>query len=283
MNKALDYNKLLEAQAEGRLLKKHISFPIFVQTKYDGAYASIVVKNGKPTYYSSQPKEYLHPTDKTFDNVIDGVYIAERYYGKRTLGLRTETALYGPKKLQTARSDNKYVIHDYLTLEEYERGYSDLGYSYRLDKLIHSGIETKHIVQSLNFSSIETVEIALEDIVKDGYEGIVMKYPKWKWERTKSRKVEFCKWKKRPTADLLCVGVTDGTGKYEGMIGALILQDSKGRVVNVGSGLNDNDRARSPYYFIGTVAEIEYEQIMDTYIQPTFITIRSDKTQEDID
>jgi DNA ligase-1 len=283
MNKALDYGKLLESQKQGKLLKKKLVFPIYVQIKYDGAYATIIVKDGKPTYYSSKPKVYLHPTDRTFDNAVDGVYIAERYYGDGKLGLRTETALFGTKSLQTARSDNKYKIHDYLTLEEYERGYSDLGYSYRLDRLIHSGIETKHIVQTLNFSSIETVEIALEDIVKDGYEGIVMKSPKWRWERTKSRTVDFCKWKKRPTADLLCIDVTEGTGKYEGMIGALILQDSQCRIVQVGSGLIDSDRARDKSYFIGEVIEIEYEQIMETYIQPTFITLRKDKDTKDID
>jgi DNA ligase-1 len=123
----------------------------------------------------------------------------------------------------------------------------------------------------------------LKEATSSGYEGIVMKNPMWEWKSTKSRTVDFCKWKRRPTADLLCISTTEGTGKYEGMIGALVLQDSKGRVVQVGSGLNDDDRLVEPDNFIGNVVEIEYEQIMETYIQPTFITIRLDKTKEDID
>jgi DNA ligase-1 len=283
MNKALDYGKLKEQQAQGKLLKKHLKFPMYAQIKYDGNYVTVVVKDGKPTYYSSKPKEYLHPTDITFEKAKDGVYIAERYYHTGKLGLRTETALFGPKELQTARSDNKYVVHDYLTLCEYERGYSDRTYKMRLDDLINSGIKLKNIIVSVLIHSEAELDIYLDKTVKQGYEGIVAKSPNWKWKNTKSRTVEFIKYKKRPTADLLCIGTTDGTGKYEGMIGALILVDSYGREVQVGSGLNDSDRAKPKEYFKNKIVEIEYEQIMDTYIHPTFIGIRDDKTTEDID
>ena len=49
------------------------------------------------------------------------------------------------------------------------------------------------------------------------------------------------------------------------------------------SGLCDFSRGRDSSVFVGSVVEIEYEQILDTYIQPTFICIREDKTAEDID
>ncbi len=67
------------------------------------------------------------------------------------------------------------------------------------------------------------------------------------------------------------------------MIGALLLEDSKGRVVSVGSGLSDDQRRVNSMYFVGRVIEIEYEQILDTYIQPIIKCIRADKTAEDID
>jgi len=92
------------------------------------------------------------------------------------------------------------------------------------------------------------------------------------------------KYKKRPTVDLLCIGTAKGEeGKqYEHAIGSLILQDSKGRTVNVSSGLSKELRFKDPDTFIGKVIEIEYEQIIDTYIQPAFICIR-EKNPEDID
>ena len=63
-------------------------------------------------------------------------------------------------------------------------------------------------------------------------------------------------------ADLLCIGTTEGEGKYSKEIGALILRDKKGREVAVGSGLSDYDRSLDPLNFIGKVIEIGYEQII---------------------
>ena len=73
------------------------------------------------------------------------------------------------------------------------------------------------------------------------------------------------------------------------MVGSLVLQESTGRLVSVGSGMSDEDRNKPSSYFVGKVVEIEYEQIADTYIQPTFgsdtvgVTLRLDKTEEEID
>lgn len=90
------------------------------------------------------------------------------------------------------------------------------------------------------------------------------------------------KLKFRRTADLLCIGVEAGLGKCNG-IGSVVLQDKIGRIVKVGSGLDYSGNTRDGSDFIGRVIEIEYEQIMDTYIQPSFICIRDDKTKEEID
>ena len=79
------------------------------------------------------------------------------------------------------------------------------------------------------------------------------------------------------------MGITEGEGKYKGMIGSLVLQDASGRIVSVGSGLSDAYRSKASIAYIGKVIEIEYEQILDTYIQPTFVTVRLDKTKEEID
>ena len=85
------------------------------------------------------------------------------------------------------------------------------------------------------------------------------------------------KLKSRLTADLRCIDTELGDGKYANLIGSLTLQDSTGRVVSVGSGLSDADRNYHEDYYIGKVVEIEYEQILDTYIQPTFIRVREEK------
>jgi DNA ligase-1 len=118
--------------------------------------------------------------------------------------------------------------------------------------------------------------------VKEGYEGAMLKAPDHMYQPGK-RVNNIIKIKPRLTADLLCVGIKDGAGKYEGMIGSLILEDSEGRIVAAGSGLSDWGRSCKAEKFIGQVVEIEYERIDETYVQPIIKGIRDDKDATEID
>ena len=76
----------------------------------------------------------------------------------------------------------------------------------------------------------------------------------------------------------------EGEGKYAGMLGALVLVDSEFRQVSVGTGFSDYERSFDPdEHFVGKVIEIKYEQIQDTYLQPSFIQVREDKSPKEID
>ena len=60
--------------------------------------------------------------------------------------------------------------------------------------------------------------------------------------------------------DLMITGVQEGTGKFEGTLGALLV-DYKGNTVGVGSGLSDAMRRAiwsNPDAYIGRVATIQY-------------------------
>lgn len=119
-------------------------------------------------------------------------------------------------------------------------------------------------------------------LVNEGYEGMFLFHDSH-LNRAGKRVNDAVKIKYRPTADLLCVGVTPGEGKYEGLIGALELVDSKGLKVSVGSGLSDADRALLPSVYLNRVIEIAYEQKLDTYIQPVFKYLRLNKVASEID
>jgi len=282
INKALDYNKLLQDQAQGKLLKKKLKFPLYASIKYDGNYVTVRRENGRTTFTTSGGLNYSH-TDNggdCFDVAADGVYIAERVAGLGKLGDRVRCNLRGPKTAQTS-TGHSYKIHFKMTLEEYDAGATKRKFSEVMNELLYLPVGVDKIVMPRLMYSIEEVEDYLRCTVRSGYEGIMLIDPDWQWSNTKSRKINFCKYKKRPTVDLLCIGETEGTGKYEGMIGALVLKDSKGRVVSVGSGLSDESRLNGD--FVGKVVEIRYEQLLDTYIQPTFISVRHDKTKEEID
>ena len=288
IQKALDLNKLYSDQKQGRLLKKHLKFPLYAGTKYDGNYSVIIVAcKGDPVFISSGGHVYTNNHDTIFHHSDVGVYLVERIGTNGKLGDRTTCALRGTRGMQEA-VNHSYRIFDYLTIPEYNAGLAFRTYSDRRKSYINQ-FEVDPIVEDMLIHDHEELDRLLENVVKQGYEGLMLKDPNWFWKDTKSRTIDCVKYKKRPTADLLVVGATEGTGKYEGMIGSLRLQDSKGRIVDVGSGMSDEDRLRDPSYFIMNVVEVFYEQILDTYIQPTFgteydgVLVRGDKTVLDID
>jgi DNA ligase-1 len=268
MMKALDLNKK----------PKKLSFPLYAGIKYDGNYTNIVVTDGTAKFYTSGGHEYTVRGNHPFTDIPDGVYMAERIGEDGRLGTRRTCNLKGSKPIQYSEG-HEFKVFDCVKLGEFELGESSTKYVSRSMMLticlaLHKALEWLVCSQ-------EELDRLLAKVVKDGYEGLVLKSPDMLWRDSKSRKVDFCKLKQRPTADLYCMEEIEGEGKNEGLIGSLRLVDSSGREVSVGSGMSESDRGAWGS-FVNKVIEIEYEQIMDTYIQPTFICIR-DKCIDDID
>jgi len=271
--------------------KGKLKWPRICTIKYDGRFTTIIKHpNGKVDYYSSGWKRFELLDDQVFgfDETPVGVYFAEMMgegvEGK--LGDRIHAGIQTTMFTNTMHGKwNKHKptwrIFDFVTIADYEVGKCELPYVERWSYLMEH-IPTQFLAYNMESLNIEHEQMFIDKVVAEGYEGIVSVDQFQHWEATSSRRWTAIKWKKRPTADLLCIDVTEGEGKYVGMVGALVLKDSKGRIVNVGSGLTDDDRSRGDY-FVGKVIEIDYEQIMETYIQPTFKFVREDKTEEEID
>ena len=284
INKALDLNKLFETQKKGKLLKKNVLFPMFASIKYDGNYVVVEVVGGRTRFVTSGGLTYTHLDEagKPFENCRDGAYLCERISCMGALGDRDRCNLRGSKDAQTSEGHN-YKCFDYLTIEEYIAGKSEASFLHRKILLENSGLESSYIATQEIVKNQKDLDELLKEYVNMGYEGLMCISPAMEWKDTKSRTVDLIKYKKRRTADLLCTGTGEGEGKYEGLIGSLQLEDRSGRVVMVGSGLSDEDRHGLHAYFIGSVVEIEFERIADTYIQPTFIRVRDDKHETEID
>lgn len=253
-----------------------------VSIKYDGNYVQIHKKDDEVAFYTSGGKEfYLNDIANELKN-ISGDFILEGEYIETTdgkLGCRGSAA-----KLTTYRTnfskgitsnigDGKIIIFDIIDFE--------LPAKDRAKELQNrfSGISNMPLV-SHRLLSINNAIVYAKELANDGWEGVMAKHIDHMYVEGK-RVNDNIKIKRRMTADLLCTGVSVGKGKYEGLIGALTLVDSKGIEVDVGSGLTDQLRSMPYSFFVGKIIEIEYEQIIDTYIQPTFVAIRNDKTESD--
>jgi len=268
MMKAYDYGKKPKA----------LSFPLWAGKKWDGNYVNMPVTNVGKRFYTSGGIEYIHP-DADLNLPTGFVFMAERIHSSGRLGDRRGCSLEGSVGSKFAKPNNTYEIFDCVSLGDFAEGITNITYEER--RLF---IPDRYRAEEKLIHSLEELEEYLDEFVAEGGEGIVMKQPDMMWKDTKSRKVEFSKWKKRQTADLLCIEEVEGEGNSKGIIGSLRFRDSVGREFNCGSGLSLN--GDQPFgYYVGNVVEVEYEHINPegTYIQPVIVCRREDKSVDDID
>nr|DAV53826.1 MAG TPA: Thermostable DNA ligase [Caudoviricetes sp.] len=258
--------------------------------KYDGNYVQIHKFNGDVEFYTSGGKQFYikEIADYLCENNPDD-FILECEYVANTDGKLGSRVKCSTGNLRSNFEKNipcigtfRFVVFDII---HFNGSVMDWSYSDRI-RLIDEEIE---LPPDMMMAQIVGMDLTIDQakqlahkVIKQGYEGIYCKQIDHTYEPGK-RVNTAIKIKFRPTADLHCIDVTEGTGKYSGMIGSLVLKDKAGRVVQVGSGLTDYERMQSPDYFIGKVIEVEYEQLLATYIQPTFVRVRDDKSIEDID
>ncbi len=262
-----------------------------ISTKYDGNYIQIHKIDNKVKFYTSGGKEFyfadyaeaLIDNNPTIDFIIETEYIGNTG-GK--LGSRGECStgharsLYS-KGIRVHGGGVKFMVFDLLYYHNMEISMTPEPlkyYRHRLDFLENldfssTGLE---LVDTTGPYNLEECKIIMKTVVNTGYEGLMIKEPRHIYLEGK-RVNSAIKLKGRLTADLKCIDVEEGEGKYIGLIGSLVLIDEKGKLVKVGSGLNEADRQAKPDYFIGRTIEIAYEQILDTYIQPVYKCIRKDK------
>jgi len=117
------------------------------------------------------------------------------------------------------------------------------------------------------------------EITRQGGEGIMLKNPQSMYEQKRSS--HLLKMKDFHEAEYTCVGIENGKGKYNGMIGALVLAvgDTAEKTFTAGSGLNDHERSVSPHYFIGQKITVKYFELSKDGIPrfPIYKGIRTDK------
>lgn len=255
-----------------------------VSIKYDGNQIFICKQGTEVRFFTSNWKEFVLPRIKHKISLLPGDFtlVCEMNYdslgklGDRTLvqGKLTTERFNFAKGLGCSLDESlvKIKIFDYLDMS-ISRGYRDrLAEIEEISYLLPAQLQ---IVQTQLMTGNQA-RSNLPRLISEGWEGYMLAEPNESYRYGK--RVNHCiKLKECLTADLKCIDTEPGEGKYVGMIGSLVLEDSLGRVVRVGSGLSDIDRGYPEDYFIGKVIEIKYEQIMDTYQHPTFVVVRDKK------
>ena len=178
------------------------------------------------------------------------------------------------------------VVWDFIPYPDFVNGICKITYENRYNALwetLKSQDQDRiSLIKTWVVGSYEEAQVIFKQLLSEGEEGIILKDKDSIWEDKRSK--SQVKFKAVLDADLKCVDVQMGTGKYEGMIGSLICESSDGIVkVSVGSGLTDEDRKKPVEDYIGKIIAINYngkitnKQNEQSLFLPIYLETRFDK------
>lgn len=265
-----------------------------ITEKLDGMRTIMIVENGNVTFFSRQGQpitglvEIIRDAVSLPDNVYDGELLianADDYKDREVL----------QETLKIARKDREkrgLVLHlfDMIPIEEFKAGESKATYRKRKEELsfIVEKLDSPYIKVVPNLyvgKDLDVIPKLLEEMNRKGKEGLMLNVSDGKYQC--KRTDVLLKIKSMNTMDCKIIGFEEGTGKYEGMLGALLL-DYKGYELRCGSGFTDEDRKEiwnNKEKYLGKIAEIQYfreSRNQDGGLSvsfPVFICIRHDKDE----
>ena len=185
------------------------------------------------------------------------------------------------------------VIFDMFPVETIAGDKSTEKYSVRKQRMM----DMKKIFVQKHITSMDVVEMLYEgtddsEIMKwleyaesQGWEGCMLnKNTPYEFKRT----TNLIKIKKFHSCDLVITGYVEGQGKYEGVLGSLVV-DYKGNRLEIGSGFSDAERKefwQNREDMIGKVMQIKYKDVsknsktgLESLQFATYECIRTDKTE----
>ena len=318
---------LLKDYKETNLFGKHNT--IFVQKKADGVFSYIIKEDNQVKFQTRNGIiYYVEGIEKDFDFIPNNTVLVgealiksngkeldrktgnglinkliksegsfetlEKDYSKATTPKQKENVQNKQLQLKQQLKDIVEGLHfevwDMISVGEFDKGYSVEIYSSRLarlEKLLQNISNRVSLIETSEAVSLELAEEIAEQYISQGYEGAIIKSKDLLFENKTSK--SQIKIKSELDSDLLCVGVTEGNGKYKGLVGALECTSACGNLsVSVGVGLSDAMRAADFKEYIGKIITVTYNEKITkkgsdevSLFLPRFSEIRIDKDVAD--
>ena len=296
-----EYPVMLCSAFEQRLVDK-IKYPAIVQLKMDGMRFNAIVRDGKVEFRSRNGKEIqlLGNLEQDFakmagsvDCVFDGELLVKS--NGSILDRQTGNGILNKANKGTISAKEAEMVHatvwDVIPYVMFETGNCATPYGSRFSSLNAivklAAPEKVSLVDSWEVEDYETAQALFEEFLQRGEEGIILKSMHGEWEDKRAK--HQIKFKGELDCDLKIVSVEEGTGKYEGMLGAIVCESADGIIkVNVGSGFNDEHRKTlTEKDLLGKIVAVKYNARIqnksgdESLFLPVFIEIREDKTDAD--
>jgi len=295
--------------------RKHIQFPAYVQTKMDGMRINVHVskdgvevfsRNGKPLTTHGAFDHFTRIINDEYSTavVLDGELVFEfgDLHNRQTGNGLGNKAIRGT--ISPDEADHMVMVAwDVIPLHGFKKGSFDYDYQKRFERLenVLSDLEDSKATTDLEFSRLrivksvvavnwDEVNAAFAEHLSSGEEGVIVKNFNAPWENKRSKHMQ--KLKAELDAELRIVGFLDGNGKFEGMVGSIIMEtDDKKIRVNV-SGMSDAFREEITENFDeyeGKVATVKYNAVIQSKSKvqaslylPRLVTVRLDKDETNL-
>lgn len=234
-----------------------------------------------------------HGVDDMLDPVLDGEIVSGSF----------NKTVSEVRKKDSQATDAFFNVFDVLPaslFKEDDKVPSEHNYAARrktLEEMVGKNDGPVQLLPRYLVSSESEIHTLYESVRARGLEGLIIKDPDAFYHRRRNH--AWMKIKAEESTDVPIVGYEEGTGKYEGMLGAIIVafdkkchengahganHDHPGAVrVNVGSGLSDSQRQsfwEDRAELIGRVIEVEFHEITPdgSLRHPRFKRFRDDKS-----
>jgi hypothetical protein len=295
-----EYPCMLCSPFEQKLVDK-ISFPAYAQMKMDGMRFNAIVRDGKCEFRSRNGKEILllGNLEQEFislagsvDCVFDGELLVMLEGDHQFADRQTGNGILNKANKGTISAKEAAMVHatvwDLIPYVQFVDGYCATPYSKRystLEAIVSKQKSEGKKIWNVTSTIVQTLEEAQEifqGYLAEGYEGIILKDGNGVWEDKRAK--HQIKFKGELECDLKIVAIEEGTGKYAGMLGAIVCESSDGKIkVNVGSGFNDAHRKNLGKEILDKIVAIKYNSRIknklgeESLFLPIFVEIRDDK------
>ena len=269
-----------------------------ITTKIDGGRIIALKENGSVSFFTRAGQKYegLVDLEAELMKLPDGICLDGEITLLDPKGLSSKDQYKETMKI--TRKDGpktgiKMLVFDCMSAEHFKNQSCPDTYGVRravLDTLFTEN-ELKYFeLLPILYIGEDTSMITkcLDEAIADGQEGIMINdvFAPYEFKRTWS----LCKVKKMQTLDLQIIGFEEGSGKYSGTLGAILVRYKNGNVVKVGSGFTDwlrsevwNNRSK----YLDSIVEISYFETSnnadggESLRFPIFKDFRFDKIEAD--
>lgn len=276
------------------------------QIKYDGCHGIILKRGDYAQMYSREGNTVLscaHILKEMVDkDYPDGAYFGEVWH----MGMQFKD-ISGMFRRQYSDDRSKelvYKLFDYVDFREFMCGTSPVCYGARWMELSrqhgmrnHDGKNKVQLANTFVYSesAFESCEAGLKQLRELGHvfgtDGYVAKAYGGDWTAGDGKKGQTIKVKDHISVDLRCIGVVEGEGKFQGMVGALVVE-WQGADVTVSGGRLTNDE-RIKFWKLAERDDLPADGIIDKIVEvhalgltpdgqlrePRYQQIRHDKTE----